>query len=119
MLTGNSGAIDWVRELGIWNEDFTSQIPPEEFPLLAILKNPYQTVQKRYGIYSKADGNKQVLEVRGKPLWKQTASTQSELLASLIILLDQTDSANAESDLRQAGKTKSAFMLNVGLGLRA
>jgi len=81
-----------------------------------------QPVQGRFALYSKEDEGKPplIIEVQAKPIWKSNLNSMtSELLASLMVIVDHSHSAAVEKDLRQASKTKSMFMLNVGMGLRA
>ena len=73
-------------------------------------------VNQKVGFKTK-NGKRRILNLKGKPLLKD--ETKKDMLAALVVIMDQTEFFSKEKRIKTASRTKTSFLLNVGLGLRA
>ncbi|RPA88024.1 hypothetical protein BJ508DRAFT_1619 [Ascobolus immersus RN42] len=107
--------IEWLKNIEFWREDFSSKIPFSDLVLNTILKEK-AIVNQKLGFKTK-DGKRRILNLKGRPLWRDEG--KRDMLAALVIIMDQTEFFSKEKRMKTASKTKTSFLLNVGLGLRA
>lgn len=107
--------MEWLRSIDFWKEDFSGKVSFADSALNTVLKEKTKVNQK-LGLKT-SKGKKKVLNLKARPLWKD--ASKKEMLAALVVIMDQTEFVKKEKRMRTASRTKSSFLLNVGLGLRA
>lgn len=63
-------------------------------------------------------GKRCIFDIKGTPLWEDTEKEEN-LLAGLVVLLDQTERANREQEVLRSAEVRKTFLLNLSRGLKS
>lgn len=63
-------------------------------------------------------GKKCIFDVKGIPLWEGPGGEEN-LLAGLVVLLDQTERENREQEVVRSAEVRKTFLVNVSRGLKS
>lgn len=85
----NEQARDFLAKFVFWNEDFTSEIPQEDFPILRVMRERTSFDGYRIGMYSPKDGSRLLFDASGQPITDE----KGEFLGGLVMFKDVTDYA--------------------------
>lgn len=85
----NEQARDFLSRYTLYAEDFSAEIPMDEFPILRLMRDQEPFEGYRVGMYSAKDGSKILFDVTGEPL----LSDKGEFLGGLVLFHDVTDYA--------------------------
>ena len=82
-------ARDFLSRYTLYREDFSEEIPIEEFPILKLMKERRPFEGYRVGMYSAKDGSRILFDVAGEPL----LDDKGEFLGGLVLFHDVTEYA--------------------------
>lgn len=64
----NEQARDFLTKFVLWNEDFTAEIPKEQFPIFRVMREHKSFDGYRVGMYSAKDGSRLMFDTFGEPI---------------------------------------------------
>jgi PAS domain S-box-containing protein len=83
----NEQARDFLYKFVLYDEDFSSKLPMEEFPIMRLLREQIAFDGYRVGMYSAKDGARQLFDTYGEPI----LDDKGEFLGGLVVFQDVTD----------------------------
>lgn len=102
-------ARDFLSNYVLYNEDFTAEIPFEDFPILYLMREQRPFQGRRVGMYSAKDGSRVLFDVNGEPI----LDDKGEFLGGLVIFQDVTDFANTITDQRKKNEQQFEDITNM------
>ena len=82
-------ARDFLSRYVLYREDFSSEIPLEDFPIMRLMREQKAFEAYRVGMYSAKDGSRLLFDCTGEPLLDE----KGEFLGGLVMFYDVTDYA--------------------------
>lgn len=82
-------AYDFLSRYVLYTNDFSAEIPVEDFPILRLMREQKAFEGYRVGMYSAKDGERLLFDVSGEPL----TDDKGEFLGGLVLFSDVTDYA--------------------------
>ncbi|GAB7364411.1 hypothetical protein MBLNU230_g4953t1 [Neophaeotheca triangularis] len=102
-------ARDFLSNYVLYNEDFTAEIPFEDFPILYLMREQKRFEGRRVGMYSAKDDSRLLFDVNGEPI----LDDKGEFLGGLVIFQDVTDFANTITDQRRENEKQFEDITNM------
>lgn len=87
---GTEGATDYLSHYRLFTEDFETEIPLSDFPILRLMRTREPFTGYRVGMYSPKDGSRMLFDVAGETLNDE----QGEFLGGLVMFNDVTEFTN-------------------------
>ena len=85
----NEQARDFLAKFVLYKEDFSAEIPLEDFPISRLMREQEKFDGYRVGLYSAKDGSRLMFDAVGEPL----TDGKGEFLGGLVTFLDVTNFA--------------------------
>ena len=80
---------DFLLHYVLYKDDFSAEIPLEEFPIMRVMREQERFEGYRVGMYSAKDGSRLLFDTSGEPL----RNDNGEFLGGLVLFHDVTDYA--------------------------
>jgi len=80
-------ARDFLKRYVLYQEDFSAEIPFDDFPINRLIRERTAFQSYRVGMYSAKDGSRMLFEVNGEPL----TDDKGEFLGGLVVFHDVTN----------------------------
>jgi len=103
VFDSNEQARDFLAHYVLYKDDFSSEIPLEDFPILRLMKLQQPFENYRVGMYSAKDGSRLVFDTSGQPL----LDDKGEFLGGVVLFHDVT--AYNETITRQQEQNAKQF----------
>ncbi|WPH02500.1 two-component system protein a [Acrodontium crateriforme] len=78
---------DFLGQYILYNEDFSAEIPAEDFPIMRLMKKHQAFEGYRVGMYSAKDGSQMLFDVTGEPM----LDNKGAFVGGLVLFHDVTD----------------------------
>lgn len=85
----NEQARDFLAKFILWNEDFTAELPKEDYPILRLMRERESFDDYRVGMYSPKDGSRLLFDAFGETI----TDDKGEFIGGLVMFKDVTDFA--------------------------
>jgi PAS domain S-box-containing protein len=85
----NEQARDFLSGFRLYNEDFSRELPMDEFPILRLMRERKSFEGYRVGMYSAKDGSRLLFDTSGEPL----LDDKGDFLGGLVLFYDVTSFA--------------------------
>nr|POE48329.1 hypothetical protein CFP56_73896 [Quercus suber] len=90
VFDSNEQARDFLARYVLYREDFSEEIPLEDFPIMRLMREQVQFENYRVGMYSAKDGSRMLFDVTGEIL----TDSKGEFLGGLVLFNDVTAFTN-------------------------
>ena len=104
----NEQAREVAERFILYDEDFATQIPHEDFPMNRLMREKVSFDGYRVGMYSAKDGHQLLFDASGERL----TDGDGEFLGGLVILKDVTDYAKAIEDQKKENESQFENITN-------
>ncbi|KAK5116305.1 hypothetical protein LTR85_009277 [Meristemomyces frigidus] len=105
----NEQARDFLSRYVLYRDDFSGEIPLDEFPIMRLMRDQVTFEGYRIGMYSAKDGSRLVFDVAGQPL----TDDKGEFLGGIVLFYDVTDYAQTISRQQQENEKQFEVITNM------
>lgn len=102
-------ARDFLARYTLYRDDFSEEIPVEEFPIMRLMREQLAFGGYRVGMYSAKDGSRLVFDASGLPL----LDDKGEFLGGVVLFQDVTDYAATITRQQQENARQFEDMANM------
>lgn len=105
----NEQARDFLSKFVMYNEDFSSKLPMDEFPILRLMREEAAFDGYRVGMYSAKDGTRLLFDTYGEPI----LDDKGEFLGGLVVFQDVTEFATTIDRQQKENETQFEQIANM------